>query len=384
MMDDKDRTKEDLINELAEMRLHIAALESIEETLRTSEERARVMLLAMPDLMFRLDRNGVFLDYKAERSELYAQSEDTIIGKKNRDISPLEFSDLIEHYINAALATGEMQIFEYQLPIPGRGLHDYEARMVASGADEVIAIVRDLTERKKSEKAIMSIAKGISGIVGEKFFNSLVEHLANILEADYAYIAEIVSDKPNHLRTFSFYAEGRFLDNMEVDIAGTPCEKVEGSAPRSFPSGIQKLFPKAFTMAHLDVDAYSGIELKDSSGKRLGLMAVMRKKPFEEISIVEMVLKIFAVRASSELERRKAEDALIASEKELKKHQASLELKNLALREMLIQLEFEKNKLQKNIDNNVEKFILPVIQKLEMSSHAAPERWTPSFGQVRG
>jgi PAS domain S-box-containing protein len=122
--------------------------------LRESEARARVLLNAMPDMMFRLDRNGVFLDYKADTSELYAQTEDTLIGKRNRDISPPEFGDLIEHYIDASLTTREMQIFEYQLPAPGRGLRTYEARMVASGADEVTAIVRDITERKRAEEQI--------------------------------------------------------------------------------------------------------------------------------------------------------------------------------------------------------------------------------------
>jgi len=47
-----------------------------------------------------------------------------------------------------------MQIFEYQLPVPGQGLHDYEARMVSSGKEEVTAVVRDITERKRAEEAL--------------------------------------------------------------------------------------------------------------------------------------------------------------------------------------------------------------------------------------
>jgi PAS domain S-box-containing protein len=104
-----------------------------EEASRESEHKAAALLNALPDLMFRLDREGTFLDYKAEPSDLYAQSDQTLIGKKNRDIAPPEFADLIERYTRQTLNSGQMQIFEYQLPIPERGLRYYEARMVTSG-----------------------------------------------------------------------------------------------------------------------------------------------------------------------------------------------------------------------------------------------------------
>ena len=125
-----------------------------EKALKESESRAVALLKAIPDLMFRLNSQGVFLDYTAENSELYAQDEDTLIGKRNRDLTPPEFADLIDKKIRQTLDSEEMQTFEYQLPIPKRGPVDYEARMVKSGEDEVTAIVQDITERKHAEEML--------------------------------------------------------------------------------------------------------------------------------------------------------------------------------------------------------------------------------------
>jgi PAS domain S-box-containing protein len=132
----------------------ITARKQGEEALRESEARAKATLQAIPDLMFRIDKKGVFLDYKADTEDLYVQSEPNLIGKRNRDLAPPEFADLIDRQIRNTLEAGTLQTFEYQLPIPGRGTRDYEARMVACGADELITIVRDITDRKQAEEAL--------------------------------------------------------------------------------------------------------------------------------------------------------------------------------------------------------------------------------------
>jgi len=129
---------------------NISTRKRMEQQLRESEARARAMLSAIPDMMFRMNREGVYIDYKADVHDLFSQSA-AIIGAHNRNITPPEFADLVDEKIRTALETGALQTFEYQLPIPNKGLREYEARMIASGEDEVTAIVRDITERKRHE-----------------------------------------------------------------------------------------------------------------------------------------------------------------------------------------------------------------------------------------
>lgn len=122
-----------------------------QESLRESEARAQAMLQAVPDLVFHMNRAGVILHCKAEPKDLDAQSEATLVGKHHRDIFPAEIAALIDQKIQDALNTSVMQTFEYQWSTSGGGVQVYEARMVPSGADEVIAIVRDITEKVRAE-----------------------------------------------------------------------------------------------------------------------------------------------------------------------------------------------------------------------------------------
>lgn len=125
-----------------------------EVRLRESEARAQAMLRAIPDMIFRLDRKGVFLDYKADIKDLHEQAR-SVVGRRNRDISPPAFASLIERKIEATLAAGQMQTFEYKLSVPEAGELDFEARMAPSGPDEVIAIVRNITERRRVEAELL-------------------------------------------------------------------------------------------------------------------------------------------------------------------------------------------------------------------------------------
>jgi len=136
-----------------------------EMELSQSRSHLQAMLDAIPDLMFHLDRQGVFLDYKAEAHDLHAQDQPSLVGLRNRDIAPVEFADLIEQKIDDTLATGELQTFEYQLPIPGMGVQEYEARMSPCGADEVIAIVRNITESNQARQALRESQQRLKGVI---------------------------------------------------------------------------------------------------------------------------------------------------------------------------------------------------------------------------
>ncbi len=126
---------------------------SAEEALGKSEAKNRALLDAIPDLIFRLGKDGIVLDFKAAKdSDLYT-TPSQFLGKKIQQVLPPAVAQPVMLCIEQTLSTGEPQAIEYQLPINGK-LRDYEARIVASDDDEVMSIVRDITARKQVESAL--------------------------------------------------------------------------------------------------------------------------------------------------------------------------------------------------------------------------------------
>lgn len=120
-----------------------------EESLIKSETTNRALLNTIPDLMFRVKGDGTYLDFKPANFSNLIKPQ-IFQGLKVEDVMPQNIAKESMRYIQQTLETGEIQVFEYQLEISGE-VSIYEARMIASGDDEVVAIVRDITARKNAD-----------------------------------------------------------------------------------------------------------------------------------------------------------------------------------------------------------------------------------------
>ncbi|MGH3015053.1 MAG: PAS domain-containing sensor histidine kinase, partial [Gaiellaceae bacterium] len=116
--------------------------------LAKAQARNRALLDAVPDLMFRMDRDGTYLEVKGADEDLVIPREQ-LIGVRAHDVLPHDVADVLVEGIRSTIETGEVATGDYRLELNGV-LRDFETRTVKAG-DEAVLIVREFTERNRAQ-----------------------------------------------------------------------------------------------------------------------------------------------------------------------------------------------------------------------------------------
>jgi PAS domain S-box-containing protein len=150
------------------------------------------LLRSIPDLVFRLSREGVILDYAAPSPQSLYASPATFMGQHISAVIPPQICALTLDALAAAYATGNLQTLEYSL-LMGSEERYYEARVDAQpGLDEAVVIVRDITERKRAElerQALLEITQGAAASSEIHTFLKLVHQaLARVIAAENMFV----------------------------------------------------------------------------------------------------------------------------------------------------------------------------------------------------
>jgi len=122
-----------------------------EDNSNKAHQELKAIFKALPDLFFLLDKDGTILDYNAEQlSELYLPPEE-FLGRRIKDVMPENVAESITRAMEKLSVTGALEVAEYSLAI-NNASNFYEARLLPLQKSQIIAIVRNVTERKRSEE----------------------------------------------------------------------------------------------------------------------------------------------------------------------------------------------------------------------------------------
>ena len=127
----------------------VIAVELTEQ--KRAEANHRAVVAAMPDFIFELARDGTHLNFHAPHESALFVSPDQILGRTHQRAAARAVAAQYHQAIEQTLRSGAMQVFEYQLAYPD-GERMFDARMVPKGPDEVLVVVRDITERERAER----------------------------------------------------------------------------------------------------------------------------------------------------------------------------------------------------------------------------------------
>ncbi|MBD2106298.1 PAS domain S-box protein [Nodosilinea sp. FACHB-13] len=123
-----------------------------ELALRQSEAKNQAIFSAVPDLTAVVNAQGQYVDFAYNRftGELLPQVAQGIVGAYVADVLSPELAYEWLTAIERTLATGTAQFFEQQLSFGDRTQYEV-VRMVPYQADQVLVLVRDISDRKGIE-----------------------------------------------------------------------------------------------------------------------------------------------------------------------------------------------------------------------------------------
>jgi PAS domain S-box-containing protein len=178
-------------------------------SLEASERRATALLDAIPDSMYRVSRDGTFLEFRLSETARLPVPAEQLVGMTIADVIGPDAVVEVSAAMARALDLGTTELVEYTLDQPdlrdSEPFRHIEARIVRSGPDEVVAIVRDITERKRQEAALESLVAEQAALSRvavavatatepEVLFDIVTQELGRLLDADAAILVRFAPD----------------------------------------------------------------------------------------------------------------------------------------------------------------------------------------------
>jgi PAS domain S-box-containing protein len=287
-----------------------------EEALRGSEEKYRSLFDQSTEGIHLHDLEGRILDVNEVACVQSGYSREELLGRSIFDAHPGKgITNWPKEKILQAWkewAPGQRFTIEGEHQRKDGTIYPVEisiGKVRYGTTDHILAIVRDITERKMAEEALRTLAEGRHGTEDE-LLSVLVRQLALSQGVQYALIARIRPDDPGTAHTLAVWAVSDFGDNFRYSLDGTPCENVSVKGTCFYPRDIRQLFPRDQLLADMNAESYWGTPLHDKDGHTIGILAMLDVKPMVEHPQSLALLKSFAIRASLELQGMQAEETL--------------------------------------------------------------------------
>ena len=185
----------------------ITSQKAAEEALRDSEHRYRSLFQAAMDCILVISPGGTIIDANDYGCRSLGYTREDLLGGSFAQI--LDESKLSRMLPRPAHVKQERRTLraEQELRAKDGSLRSVEFTAGPLPDGNVLVVVRDVTDRRRNEKLLENIARGVSSQTGAEFFRTLVKALCRELPADTAFIGELTPDG-DRVRTIACWQDG--------------------------------------------------------------------------------------------------------------------------------------------------------------------------------
>jgi PAS domain S-box-containing protein len=234
---------------------HITERKRAEENLRASEAELRALFEAMTDVVFVYDSEGRYRKVAPSNPSLLYRPQEDLLGKTVHEVLPEAQADALLAGIGESLAEQRTVNCEYDLHIGGRQLW-FEATISPMMSDLVVAVARDVTERKRAEEELKE---------SERFNRTVIEQVTeNICLVD-AETKRIVSANPAFQETLG-YSQEELLHLTLYDIVFHDKESIDLNVESVLESGRGKVGQRKYRRKDgslVDVEASGSVVVRN-------------------------------------------------------------------------------------------------------------------------
>lgn len=172
-----------------------------------------------------------------------------------------------------------------------------------------VVTFRDISEKKRLDELLYSLATGISNKSGDEFYTALVDQLTSSLGNDLTYVATF-DPKLRSFTTLAANYMGRRRENFNYKMVSTPCERVISKNKNIYTEDLRHDFPEALHLIDLGMQTYIASPLVDINNHAIGTLVVLHHEQVSTPDHTIALLEIFANRTSIELQREESEKKL--------------------------------------------------------------------------
>ncbi|MBN1223334.1 MAG: PAS domain S-box protein [Candidatus Aminicenantes bacterium] len=367
--------------ETKELRRRISRQKSASEklkrdntALRNELKKRQIFLKATPERVINVDLNGKILYINHTISEKIRD----VIGASLYKFFPAGERKIFKDLLNAVTRSGKRKKYETTHNNKDGKTYIFENHFIPQKKNgkvkDIIVTARDVTERRKAELALQNAHDALEQKVAErtaalletnkqmkieieerrrvqKVLKESEEMLRSILDSSpdavtvTDMVAKIIDCNQTHVEMMGYTTKEELIGKSAFDLISKKQHKeAEANLRRTLKNGIVKNID--YTLVKKDGTLFPGEMsasiVHDASGKLAGFVAITK-----DITV-----------------RKKAEEALVKSEAELRAQKRALEEKNIALREIIAQIEIEKRKMQEDIIRNTALILSPILERI--------------------